>query len=148
MLCSIRNRLYNVHLFQRPHSHECLSPELYARCATQIMASKRKIRRHQVIINNGAIKADKRPGPYERYFWIFAFGVILISILTCVFDFSLKPPSPASAGASSPPRRRGGLFITRPYYGLHSWGSANRAWNARSHVKYGLGYTKGTVPLL
>ena len=35
------------------------------------------------------------------------------------------------------------LFVTRPYYGLHSWGSANRAWAARSHVNYGLGYTKG-----
>jgi len=83
----------------------------------------RKIRRHQVVINNGAIKADKRPGLYERHFWIFAFGVILISILTNVFDFSLKPPSYK------------GLFITRPYYGLHSWARANRAWAARSHIK-------------
>lgn len=33
--------------------------------------------------------------------------------------------------------------ITRPFYGLHSWGQAHDAWMARSHVKYGLGYTKG-----
>lgn len=33
--------------------------------------------------------------------------------------------------------------ITRPFYGLHSWGQASGAWAARSHVKYGLGYTKG-----
>ena len=33
--------------------------------------------------------------------------------------------------------------ITRPFYGLHSWGQAHDAWVARSHVKYGLGYTKG-----
>jgi len=97
------------------------------------MAYKRKIRRHRVIINNRPIKAEKekKPGLHERHFWILAFGVILISIFTRVFDFSLMPLSYK------------GLFITRPYYGLHSWGSANRAWNARSHVKYGLGYTKG-----
>ena len=33
--------------------------------------------------------------------------------------------------------------ITRPFYGLHSWAQASGAWVARSHVKYGLGYTKG-----
>ena len=33
--------------------------------------------------------------------------------------------------------------ITRPFYGLHSWGQAHDAWVARSHVKYGLRYTKG-----
>jgi hypothetical protein len=33
--------------------------------------------------------------------------------------------------------------ITRPFYGLHSWGQAHDAWVARSNVKYGLGYTKG-----
>ncbi len=55
----------------------------------------------------------------------------MILILTRVFDFSLKPASYK------------GLFINRPYYGLHSWANANRAWAARNHVKYGLGYTKG-----
>lgn len=33
--------------------------------------------------------------------------------------------------------------ITRPFYGLHSWAQASGAWVARSHVRYGLGYTKG-----
>jgi len=33
--------------------------------------------------------------------------------------------------------------ITRPMNGLHSWGEAHRSWFARSHVEYGLGYTKG-----
>ena len=33
--------------------------------------------------------------------------------------------------------------ITRPFYGLHSWADASGAWAARSHVKYGLSYTKG-----
>jgi hypothetical protein len=60
-----------------------------------------------------------------------AFGVVLISILTQTFDFSLTPPAYR------------GLFITRPYDGLHSWYFANRSWAARSHVKYGLGYTQG-----
>jgi hypothetical protein len=33
--------------------------------------------------------------------------------------------------------------INRPFYGLHSWASASGSWAARSHVKYGLSYTKG-----
>ncbi len=33
--------------------------------------------------------------------------------------------------------------ITRPFTGLHSWAQASGAWAARSHAKYGLGYTKG-----
>jgi len=33
--------------------------------------------------------------------------------------------------------------ITRPFYGLHSWGDADGPWFARCHVRYGLGYTKG-----
>ena len=97
------------------------------------MVNKRIIRRRRVVRNIRPIKADKQPGPSlcEKHFWIFAFGVILILILTRVFDFSLKPASYK------------GLFINRPYYGLHSWATANRAWAARNHVKYGLGYTKG-----
>lgn len=35
--------------------------------------------------------------------------------------------------------------ITRPFYGLHSWAEAHGAWLARTHVKYGLGYTKGLL---
>jgi len=94
------------------------------------MSRRRKIRRYQVVINNSA-KADKWPSLYERHFRKFAFGVICIWILTRVFDFSLMPPSYQ------------GLFITRPFYGLHSWDNAHMAWAARSHVKYGLGYTRG-----
>lgn len=33
--------------------------------------------------------------------------------------------------------------INRPFYGLHSWASASGSWAARSHVNYGLSYTKG-----
>ena len=94
------------------------------------MARRRKISRYRVVINKSA-KPEKRPGLCERHFRIFALGVICIWILTRVFDFSLMPPSYQ------------GLFITRPFYGLHSWANANRAWAARSHVKYGLGYTGG-----
>ena len=70
------------------------------------------------------------------HFWIWAICVVLISIIIQVFDFSLVPPSYK------------GLFITRSYYGLHSWASANRAWGAKSHVKYGLRYTKGYPTLV
>ena len=78
-----------------------------------------------------ADRAERGLGLCERRFWILASGVVLISVLIQTFDFSLTPPA------------YNGLFITRPYYGLHSWASANHAWAARSHVKYGLGYTKG-----
>jgi len=84
-----------------------------------------------VVVNSKLTKTDKWPVLCERHFWVFAFGIIIVSIVTRVFDFSLMPPSYQ------------GLFITRPYYGLHSWENANRAWAARSHVKYGLGYTRG-----
>jgi hypothetical protein len=33
--------------------------------------------------------------------------------------------------------------IDRPFWGLHSWGESHAAWVARSHIVYGLGYTKG-----
>jgi 4-amino-4-deoxy-L-arabinose transferase-like glycosyltransferase len=33
--------------------------------------------------------------------------------------------------------------INRPFFGLHSWGEATGAWAARTHVRYGLSYTKG-----
>jgi len=95
------------------------------------MVYKRKIRRPRVANNIKPIKADKQLGLCEKHFRIFFFGIILISILTRVFDFSLKPASYK------------GLFINRPYCGLHSWANANRAWPARNHVKYGLGYTRG-----
>jgi hypothetical protein len=101
------------------------------------MENKRKIRRRHVVKKIRPIKADRRPGLSlcEKYFRIFAFGVILISILTQVFDFSLKPASYE------------GLFITRPFCGLHSWAAVDRAWAATNHLNYGLGYTKGLYTL-
>ena len=36
-----------------------------------------------------------------------------------------------------------GRDITRPFYGLHSWAEAHGPWHARTHLKYGLGYTHG-----
>ncbi|MFA5422399.1 MAG: glycosyltransferase family 39 protein [Phycisphaerae bacterium] len=35
--------------------------------------------------------------------------------------------------------------IFRPFYGLHSWGESHPYWNARVHLNYGLGYTKGMM---
>jgi len=84
-----------------------------------------------VVVNTALTNTDKRPVLCQRHFWVFAFGIIIVSIVTRVFDFSLMPPSYQR------------LFITRPYYGLHSWENAHMAWAARSHVKYGLGYTRG-----
>ena len=103
-----------------------------------VMARKGNNRRYQVIINNKPTRedaknglCDKRPALCERGFWVLACGVILISIIIRIFDFSLWPPAYK------------GLYITQPYTGLHSRHFATQAWAARSHVKYVLGYTKG-----
>ena len=95
------------------------------------MPHKRMSRRYRVVVEGRPAAAEGRPGLCERHFYLLAFGVILVSVLTRTFDFSLSPLS------------YHGLFITRPYYGLHDWHFAHQAWDARSHVKYGLGYTKG-----
>ena len=92
------------------------------------MTRKRKARRYQVVPTG---RSEAGPGLCERRFWILAFGVVLISVFTRVFDFSLVPLS------------YNGLFITRPYCGLHDWHFSHLAWNARCHVHYGIGYTKG-----
>jgi hypothetical protein len=60
---------------------------------------------------------------WERHFRLLACGVLLISVVTRVFDFSIAPPG------------YNGLVITEPFCGLHSWDLADRAWAARSHVK-------------
>jgi hypothetical protein len=101
------------------------------------MVNKRIIRRRRAAKSNRPIKTDKQPGLSlcEKHFRIFAFGVILISILTQVFDPSLKPASYR------------GLFITRPFCCLHSWAAVDRAWSAGNHLNYGLGYTKGLYTL-
>jgi hypothetical protein len=96
------------------------------------MARKSKARRYEVVL---ADRAERGPGLCERRFWILASGVVLISVLTQTFDFSLTPPA------------YNGLFITRPYCGLHDWHFAHQAWDARSHVKYGLGGKLGTDPI-
>lgn len=64
-------------------------------------------------------KADKLNQPKTLNFWLCAglLALLLASTLAC--------------------------DITRPFYGLHSWGHAHDAWVARSHLKYGLGYTRG-----
>ena len=72
-----------------------------------------------------------RPSLWDRYFGVFACGIILISIFARTFDCSLMPLSCKD------------VFITRSYSGLHSDAQGSRAWAARSHAKYGLGYTKG-----
>jgi len=95
------------------------------------MAHKRTNRRYRVVVKSRPAEAEGRPGLCERRFYLLAFGVVLVLALTRTFDFSLSPLS------------YHGLFITRPHYGLHSWASANHVWAARSHLKYGLGYTKG-----
>jgi len=95
------------------------------------MAGKRTNRRYRVVVKSRPAGTEARPGLCERYFLVLAFGVILVSVLTRTFDFSLTPPAYR------------GLFITRPYCGLHDWHFAAHAWASRSHVKYGLGYTKG-----
>ena len=92
------------------------------------MARKSKARRYEVVL---ADRVERGPGLSERRFWILAVGVVVISVLTQTFDFSLTPPAYR------------GLFITRPYCGLHDWHFSHLAWDARSHVKYGLGYTQG-----
>jgi hypothetical protein len=69
---------------------------------------------------------SEKPSVFERRFWLLAVGVILVSVVTRVFDFSFVPPT------------YDGICITQPFFGLHSWAIANRAWAARSHVKYGL----------
>ena len=92
------------------------------------MGRNRKAMRYQVVFT---AKPAGGPGLCERRFWILAFGVVLISVFTRLFDFSLVPLS------------YNVLFVTRPYCGLHSWENAHRAWAARCHVNYGLGYTRG-----
>ena len=95
------------------------------------MTRKSKKGKYHIVVTNRLVETDVWSNLCDKYFLIFAFGVILVSILTRAFDFSLIPPS------------YNGLFITRPYCGLHDWHFAHHAWESHSHVKYGLGYTHG-----
>jgi hypothetical protein len=82
------------------------------------------------------VAAENGPSVFERRFWLFACGAVVLWICLRVFDFTLLPPA------------YNGLLITQPFCGLHSWDLADRAWAARSHVKYGLGYTRGLRTLV
>lgn len=53
------------------------------------------------------------------YFWAAASIIIIVLVITLTRD------------------------MPRPFGGLHSWADASGAWAARSHVNYGLDYTKG-----
>ena len=79
----------------------------------------------------GSTVSIQARGFWERHFRLLACGVVLVSVAARVFDFSIVPPA------------YNGLVITEPFCGSHSWDLADRAWAARCHVKYGLGYTKG-----
>jgi 4-amino-4-deoxy-L-arabinose transferase-like glycosyltransferase len=80
--------------------------------------------------------AENGPSIFETRFWLFGGGVVFLWISVRVFDFTLLPPA------------YHGLLITQPFCGLHSWDLADRAWAARSHLKYGLGYTRGLRTLV
>jgi hypothetical protein len=66
---------------------------------------------------------------------LFAAGIVLIFVLIQTFDFTIVPPEYK------------GLQLTRPFCGLHSSHEAVRAWASRSHLRYGLGYTRGYATL-
>jgi len=62
-----------------------------------------------------------------RNFWLLA-GLLVVLLCSIMTQFW----SPSNN-------------ITRPFYGLHSWAEAHGPWNARVHLNYGLGYTKGML---
>jgi len=64
------------------------------------MVRRSKVGRYEVVL---ADSAERGPGLCERRFWILAPCVVLISVLTQTFDFSLTPTAYK------------GLFITQPY---------------------------------
>ena len=56
---------------------------------------------------------------FSVHFWICVTAIIIFMLFNCARE------------------------INRPFYGLHSWAQASGAWAARTHAKYGFGYTKG-----
>jgi hypothetical protein len=80
---------------------------------------------------NAGTALQARPPVWQRHFWVLACGLISVWVFIRVCDFTLIPPAV------------NGMYLTQPFYGLHSWELANRAWAARNHIKYGLSYTKG-----
>jgi len=65
-----------------------------------------------------AVTVTERNKP-DSNFWVFVGLLCVLLILTMARD------------------------ISRPFIGLHSLGHAHYAWVARSHLKYGLSYTRG-----
>jgi hypothetical protein len=55
----------------------------------------------------------------KRYFWLIAVVICLLPVIIMT------------------------IHIKRPFTGLHSWAQADCSWWARSHLIYGLDYTKG-----
>jgi hypothetical protein len=93
--------------------------------------------RPQPVGKNTALTAPEHgPSVFESHFWLLVCGIILFWTVLRVFDFTLIPPA------------YNGIALTQPFCGLHSWDLADRAWAARSHLKYGLGYTKGLRTLV
>ena len=86
--------------------------------------------------NTVRVAAESGPSVFEKGFWLCVAGVVFLWVCLRVFDFTLIPPA------------YHGLLLTQPFCGLHSWDLADRAWAARSHLKYGLGYTKGLRTLV
>jgi 4-amino-4-deoxy-L-arabinose transferase-like glycosyltransferase len=66
-----------------------------------------------------AVKIQNNDQSYCVNYWLCVVGII---ILMCCME---------------------AREIGRPFYGLHSWGQATGTWAARTHVRYGLSYTKG-----
>jgi hypothetical protein len=64
---------------------------------------------------DGLLDGSKR----FRYFWLCAALLALFHTFCISYD------------------------IKRPFCGLHSWAQASGSWVARTHLKYGYGYTKG-----
>lgn len=83
------------------------------------MRRNEKIDQRQVIPDKKAIVAEEKPSAFARRFWLSAAGVVLLSLITHVFDFSLVPP------------RYNGVQLAQSFCGLHSWDLADRAWAAR-----------------
>lgn len=57
-------------------------------------------------------------------------------MISRAFDFSLVPPA------------CNGVWIAQAFCGLHSENLVDLAWTARSHIVYGVGYTKGLHTLV
>jgi 4-amino-4-deoxy-L-arabinose transferase-like glycosyltransferase len=65
------------------------------------------------------VKIQNKDQPYCVNYWLCVVGIIT---LMCCME---------------------AREIDRPFYGLHSWGEATGTWAARTHVRYGLFYTRG-----